>query len=128
MEIYVLKVFDKNTRGGSISDADLCTAANEIMKGLFDGDLGGGIIKKRIPLPGKGKSDGARAIIAFQTGRNLFFINGYLKSNISNRGKEIPDDALKGYRKFAADLQNMTEEQIAAQIKNHTMREVKCNG
>lgn len=68
MEIYVLKVFDKNTRGGSISDADLCSAANEIMKGLFEGDLGGGIIKKRIPLPGKGKSYGAVQLLPFKPG------------------------------------------------------------
>jgi hypothetical protein len=33
-------------------------------QGLIDADLGGGLFKKRIALPGRGKSGGARTLIA----------------------------------------------------------------
>ncbi len=38
----------------------LVNAIREIEDGLSDGDLGGGVIKKRVRIPGRGKSGGAR--------------------------------------------------------------------
>jgi hypothetical protein len=35
-----------------LSNEALCNAVNEMERGLIDADLGGGIIKKRLPLPG----------------------------------------------------------------------------
>ncbi|MDP9568998.1 UNVERIFIED_ORG: hypothetical protein J2806_004687 [Kosakonia oryzae] len=128
MSIYVLKAFDKNTKGDGIDDATLCEAAQEVISGKYEASLGGGVFKKRIPLPGTGKSGGARAVIAFKTGKHLFFLNGYAKSATSSNGKEIPDDVLKAYRKFAADLFGMTQAQIDAHVRAETMREVKCDG
>jgi len=128
MAIYVLKAFEKNTKGDGIDDAALYTAAQEVMSGQYEASLGGRIFKKRIPLPGAGKSGGARAVIAFKAGKHLFFVNGYAKSTTSSNGKEIPDDVLKAYRKFAVDLLNLTQAQIDAQVKAKTMREVKSGG
>jgi hypothetical protein len=42
----------------------LCDAVSEMTRGLVDADLGGGVIKKRIALPGQGKRGGARTIVA----------------------------------------------------------------
>jgi hypothetical protein len=42
----------------------LARAVREIENGLSDGDLGGGIIKKRVRVPGRGKSGGARVLLA----------------------------------------------------------------
>lgn len=127
MAIYVLRAFDKNTKGEEIGDAKLCTAALEIMEGKYEASLGGGVFKKRIPLKA-GKSGGARAVVAFKLGKNLFFVNGYSKSDTRGSGKEIPEDILKAYRRFAADLLALTPMQIDAQKRAHTLREVKCNG
>ena len=33
-------------------------------RGLIDANLGGGIIKKRVPLPGRGKRGSARTLVA----------------------------------------------------------------
>ena len=128
MEIYVLKVFDKNIKGDGIDDTALCTAAQEVINGVYEASLGGGVFKKRIPLPNTGKSGGARAVIAFKAGNRLFFMNGYPKSGTRIYGKEIPDDALRAYKKLAVDLFGMTQAQVDAQVKAKTMREVKCDG
>jgi len=42
----------------------LARAVREIENGLSDGDLGSGIIKKRVRVPGRGKSGGARDLLA----------------------------------------------------------------
>ena len=46
----------------SLDDGALCAAVEEMMRGLIDADLGGYIVKKRVALPGRGKSGGVRVI------------------------------------------------------------------
>lgn len=126
MAIYVLKPFDRNLKNDNIDDVKLCQAAKEVMAGNYEASLGGNVYKKRIPL-NAGKSGGARAVVAFRSGGNLFFVNGYPKSGTKGSGKEIPDDVLEAYKKVAADLQAMTPEKIKAAKDAGKMREVKCD-
>jgi putative transcriptional regulator len=44
--------------------AALSNAVNEMANGLVDADLGGGVFKKRVALPGKGKRGGVRTLLA----------------------------------------------------------------
>ena len=46
-------------------------------QGLIDADLGGGVVKKRIALPGKGKSGGSRTIVANRKNSHWFFVYGF---------------------------------------------------
>ncbi len=71
MAIYVLKPFDRNTKGDAIDSAKLCKAALEVMAGIYEASFGGGVYKKRIPLVA-GKSGGARAVVAFKTEKHFF--------------------------------------------------------
>lgn len=64
-----------------VSDTLLCKAAREIEAGLFEADLGGGVCKKRIAMPGKGKSGSHRTLVAKQHKSALFFIAGREKSD-----------------------------------------------
>ncbi|MGH8676244.1 MAG: type II toxin-antitoxin system RelE/ParE family toxin [Burkholderiales bacterium] len=41
-------------RKAELTDDDLCAAVSEMERGLIDADLGGGIVKKRVRLPGRG--------------------------------------------------------------------------
>jgi hypothetical protein len=43
-------------KGTELTDQILCQAVAEMEKGLIDADLGGGVVKKRVALPGRGKS------------------------------------------------------------------------
>ena len=47
-----------------ISDSLLCEVAREIEQGIFEADLGGGLCKKRVALPGQGKSGSTRSLVA----------------------------------------------------------------
>lgn len=128
MGIFVTRVFERNLRKVGIKDNKLCQAANEIRSGLFDADLGGGVFKKRIPLA-SGKSGGARSVVAFKAGNNLFFVNGWTKKSVAGGGqKEISDADLAGYRDAAAQFLAFTTQNIKDAVQKGLLREVKCDG
>lgn len=83
MRIFKTKVFNKWAKG-LLTDRNLLTAAEEIAAGDFDVSLGQKVYKKRIATIRKGKSGGARTIIAYQEGNNLFFVDGFTKGQKAN--------------------------------------------
>lgn len=52
--VFKTKTFDRWVRK-VLSDLLLYEAAQQIEQGLFEADLGGGVCKKRIGIPGQGK-------------------------------------------------------------------------
>lgn len=48
MAIYMTRWFDRWARKQGLAASSLCTAVREMMNGLVDADLGGGLVKKRI--------------------------------------------------------------------------------
>lgn len=69
-------------------------------QGLIDADLGGGVVKKRIALPGKGKSGGSRTIVANRKNSHWFFVYGFDKNDRAN----ITDREKYALQKMATDL------------------------
>ncbi len=67
-------------RKTALTEEALCLAISEMENGLIDADLGGGVIKKRVPLPGRGKSGGARILLATNRGSLWFFVFGFEKN------------------------------------------------
>ena len=55
-------------RKTELSDSALADAVNEMARGLIDADLGGGLVKKRLGLAGRGKRGGARTLVATNKG------------------------------------------------------------
>lgn len=49
---------------------------------ISDDDLGGGVIKQRIPRPGR--SSGFRSIMLFRSGERAVFVFGFAKSDQDN--------------------------------------------
>lgn len=68
----------------SLDDSALCDAVEEMVQGLIDADLGGYIVKKRVALLGRGKSGGARTIVATNKGNRWFFVFGFAKNEKAN--------------------------------------------
>jgi hypothetical protein len=127
MSIFVLKPFDRNLKRYSISEEKLFNAAQEIMAGQYEADLGGGVYKKRIALSA-GKSGGARSVIAFKYGGNLFFVNGWSKSDIKKHGSnEISADELAAYRTVAKQLLAMSRAEVDRALDAGIMRELTCD-
>ena len=86
----------------------LARAVREIEDGLSDGDLGRGIIKKRVRVPGRGKSGGARVLLATNHRDRWIFIYGFLKNQRAN----ISHRELVALRELSRDLLALTEEQL----------------
>lgn len=83
-------------RKTTLTDSVLCKAVEEMESGLIDADLGGGLIKKRVALPGRGKSGGARTLIATNKSDRWFFVFGFEKNEMENiEPAEL--NALKAY-------------------------------
>ena len=93
----------------SLDDSALCAAVEEMMRGLIDADLGGYIVKKRVALPGRGKSGGARTIVATKKGsRWFFFLFGFAKNEKSN----ITASETERLQAFAADLLSLSDKSL----------------
>jgi hypothetical protein len=70
--VFKTRTFARWSRKASLPDASLCKAVAEMSAGLIDADLGGGVYKKRVPMPGRGKSGGARTILGSNLGDRWF--------------------------------------------------------
>jgi hypothetical protein len=87
-----------------LADKKLAKAAEEVNKGLFEANLGGGLYKKRVALPGKGKSGGARTLIAFKKDKLVVFIYAFKKgkrANISEHEEEILKGLADKYLRYS---------------------------
>jgi hypothetical protein len=62
--VFKTRHFARWMRKTPVSDEALCRAVQEMVRGLLDADLGGDVVKKRVALPGRGKSGGARTLVA----------------------------------------------------------------
>jgi len=57
--VFKTRHFNRWMRKTELADSVLCAAVHEMAQGLIDADLGGGIVKKRVGLAGRGKRGGA---------------------------------------------------------------------
>jgi hypothetical protein len=62
--VFKTRTFARWSRKAGLADAALRAAVVEMAAGFIDADLGGRVYKKRVRLPGRGKSGGARTLIA----------------------------------------------------------------
>lgn len=118
--IFKTLAFCKLSNELHIDDRTLIQAVKEMENGNFEANLGGNCIKKRIPLEGRGKSGGARTIVAVNIKGLWFFMYVYPKNERDNIDKK----ELLQFKKLSKIMLNLTEEQIATQIQNGNLSEV----
>ncbi|MHB1942912.1 MAG: type II toxin-antitoxin system RelE/ParE family toxin [Acidiferrobacteraceae bacterium] len=103
--VFKTRPFSRWMRKTKRTDPVLCLAVTERERGLVDADLGGGVVKKRVPLPGRGKSGGARTLVATNRGSRWFFVFGFEKhtrANVSAKEREALQAAAKDLLRFTA--------------------------
>ncbi|HAU5564326.1 TPA: type II toxin-antitoxin system RelE/ParE family toxin [Serratia fonticola] len=128
MGIYLTPEFQEERRHAHINDKILCKAAKSIFAGLYGDPLGRYTFKKRLGLPGVGASDGARSIVFFNYGNNIYLFDMYLKSQLSKKkGKELEDDEIDVYCRIARDFIAMSDEKVRELIKLKELIEVTCD-
>ena len=66
------------------------------------------MFKKRVALPGRGKSGSVWTLLAFKQGHRVFFVYGFAKSVRAN----ISDTELKALRRLGDELLNYGDARI----------------
>jgi hypothetical protein len=122
MGYMILKTrhFQRWTKKAGLSDAALCSAVSEMIRGLIDADLGGGVFKKRIALPGQGKSGSTRTLLATNRNDRWIFVFGFEKNERAN----ISAKELEALKMLAGDLLALSSVQIQAAIDSGDLLEV----
>jgi len=106
--MFKTRTFARWSRKAQVSDQALRKAIVEMAAGLIDADLGGSVYKKRVPLPGRGKSGGARILVATKHADRWFLLYGFGKNEQAN----IDDRELAALQKLATALLSMTPAQL----------------
>ena len=101
----------------------LCRAVQELRAGLYDADLGGGLVKKRVARPGQGKSGGYRTLLATNKGVRWVFVFGFPKSARTN----IDKDEEAALKKLANHLLGLTPQGIAKAVAVEELKEIHCH-
>ena len=106
--ILKTRAFSRCFKKTAINDKLLVDAVGEMMQGLIDADLGGGFYKKRVALPGRGKSGSVRTLLASNRQDRWIFMFGFEKNDRAN----ISNKELEALKMLAADLLGLTDDQI----------------
>ena len=118
--VFKTKTFDRWARK-MVSDSLLCQAAREIEQGLYEADLGGGLCKKRVPLPGRGKSGSTRTLVAKKHKSAIFFLAGREKSA---PGSDFSDKEIDAAKIVARALESANSQAIDELVANEILKEI----
>lgn len=120
--VFKTRQFARWARKAGVIDDGLCVAVAEMSNGLIDADLGGGVVKKRVALPGRGKSAGGRTLIATNKADRWFFVFGFEKNERAN----INDKELEALQATAVDLLKLNSDQLDDAVTREILQEI-CN-
>jgi hypothetical protein len=121
--VFKTRFFGRWARKSGLSDRALCRALQEMAGGLIDVDLGGGLVKKRIQLAGRGKRGGARTLVATDKACRWFFLFGFGK----NERSDVSSDELEALRELATELLARTATQLDEAVADGALQET-CRG
>ncbi|MCG8508312.1 MAG: type II toxin-antitoxin system RelE/ParE family toxin [Rhodospirillales bacterium] len=120
MRVFKTKPFARFADREGISDSALADAVQRAEAGRIDADLGGGVIKQRLPRKGQGRSGGFRSLILFRRGDKAIFAYGFAKSGRDN----IRRDELEAFRRLADEMLALDDRALANAMRNGTITEV----
>ena len=118
--VFKTRYFKRRQRKIGLADVALCQAVTEMEQGLVDANLGGGVIKKRVALPGRGKRGGARTLVATNRGDRWFFVFGFEKNERAN----ITAEELEGLQEIAKQLLGRTPDQLDEAVRDGSLQEI----
>ncbi len=118
--VFKTRHFSRWMRKTELTDGALLAAVDEMLQGLIDADLGGGIVKKRIGLAGRGKRGGARTLVATNKGNRWFFVYGFEKNNRTN----VSDDELEALQDIAKQLLTISGHALDIAVQDGSLQEI----
>ena len=118
--VFKTRHFCRWMRKTELTDKVLCDVVLEMMHGLIDADIGGGIIKKRIGMAGRGKRVGARTVLATNKNDRWFFVFGFQK----NVRSKINTEEKEALQLLADDLLSMSIIALESACQNAELQEI----
>jgi hypothetical protein len=118
--VFKTRPFYRWMRKTELTDAVLCQAVQEMVLGLIDADLGGGVVKKRVGLAGRGKRSGARTLVATKLGHRWFFLFGFEKNERAN----ITTEEKEALQVLAQDLLACADHELDIQLADGSLQEI----
>ncbi len=118
--VFKTRHFSRWMRKTQLTDAALCTAVSEMENGLIDAELGGGLVKKRVALPGRGKSSSTRTLVATNKGNRWYFVFGFEKNDRAN----VSAKELEALQAIAGDLLKLSSAVLDANVENEALQEI----
>lgn len=122
--IFKTRHFARWSRKAMLTDAALCRAVDEMLTGLIDADLGGNVLKKRVAMPGRGKSAGARTLIATRKADRWFFVFGFEKNERAN----VSPTELEALQEQARALLALSGLQLDVAVEQGALQEICHDG
>jgi hypothetical protein len=118
---FKTKAFARFARKAGLTDAQLASAAAQVVAGDVDADLGGGVYKQRVARSGGGKSGGFRTLLAFRAGRSCFFVYGFAK----NAKADVTVKELAALQDYAGLLFGYDKDDLARASKGGELVELE---
>jgi hypothetical protein len=107
-------------RKTELTESALCLAVTEMSNGLIDADMGGGVLKKRVAMPGRGKSGSARTLLATNRASRWFFVFWFEKNERANvTGREV-----EALQQLATDLLRLSPSQLDEHVGSDALKEI----
>jgi hypothetical protein len=119
-KVFKTRHFSRWMRKTELTNKALCDAIQEMIHGLIDADIGGGIIKKRVGIAGRGKRGGARTVIATNKNNRWFYMFGFQKNVRSN----INTEEKEALQLLADDLLSMSIIALESACQNAELQEI----
>jgi len=123
VNVYLSKAFTRLARREGLTDVHICQAVAEMNTGLIDANLGAGLFKKRIAMPGQGKRGSWRALLGFQAGKKAFFLYLFPK----NSRDDIEGNEMKALKRLTRYYLTLKPGEIKTALQCGELNEVNCN-
>ena len=125
MRVFRNRWITRWARKEHVSDNVLFTAAQEIVEGKVEADLGGSLFKKRLPRSGGGKRGGYRIIVGYRkpNSERIIFLYAFDKKDKVT----ISDEEVAAFRLVAEDIISASDGQVSKLLTENFMTEVKHN-
>lgn len=125
VRVFKNKWFSHWARKEGISDAVLLSAAKEVTEGKVEAELGGCLLKKRLPRAGTGKRGGYRVIVGYKRpdAERIVFLYAFAKndkSSISSREEAALSLAAESFI-------STSDKQVHELLLLGSIREVQCH-
>jgi hypothetical protein len=112
MQVFATREFSRRARKAGTPSANLLKAVARIGRGSIDAQLGGGLVKQRVEIAGRGRSAGARVIVFWKREEFALLLHMFLKNEKDN----LSPHELEIYREAAAVLARLGPDEPARRV------------